>query len=57
MLLLPKKSTLTAEDLAAEERQKRIAEKAYGLAEYRNFEAGGELDDWLTAEILTDLDS
>jgi Protein of unknown function (DUF2934) len=32
------------------DRQTRIAEAAYRRAHARNFEAGGELEDWLAAE-------
>jgi hypothetical protein len=36
--------------LSAQDRQTRIAEAAYRRAHARGFEAGGELEDWLTAE-------
>jgi hypothetical protein len=39
-----------AADADAEERQRRIAVKAYLRAERRGFNPGAELDDWLEAE-------
>jgi hypothetical protein len=36
------------------DRQRRIAQVAYAIAERRGFAAGHELDDWLTAERLVD---
>jgi hypothetical protein len=36
--------------------QRRIAERAYYLAERRDFESGHELDDWLEAETSESLD-
>jgi hypothetical protein len=32
------------------DRERRIAERAYQLAEQRGFVPGGELEDWLAAE-------
>lgn len=39
---------------SAEERQARIAEQAYYLAEKRGFCPGQELDDWFMAENMLD---
>ena len=39
---------------AAELRRKHIEELAFALAEQRGFEAGRELEDWLTAEAMVD---
>lgn len=36
--------------LSEDERRRMIAEAAYYRAEQRGFSAGGEVDDWLTAE-------
>lgn len=38
----------------AEEREQMIAEAAYFRAEQRGFTPGGELDDWLEAELAID---
>jgi hypothetical protein len=40
-----------------DEVQRRVAERAYFIAENRQFEAGRELDDWLEAETCESLDS
>jgi len=40
--------------ITAEERQQKIAVAAYFRAEGRNFEPGGELEDWLAAEAQID---
>jgi DUF2934 family protein len=37
-----------------DDRQRRIAQVAYAIAERRGFAAGHELDDWLTAESMVD---
>lgn len=51
-----RKATLTSAklNLAGEDRQQLIAEAAYFRAEQRGFRPGGELDDWLAAEIEVD---
>jgi len=36
--------------------ERRIAERAYYLAERRDFESGHELDDWLEAETSESID-
>ena len=36
--------------LSEDERRRMVAEAAYYRAEQRGFSAGGEVDDWLTAE-------
>jgi hypothetical protein len=50
--------TLAAEQpsaaLSAEERRRMIAEAAYFRAERRGFAVGGELDDWIQAEVEID---
>jgi hypothetical protein len=38
------------------EMERRIAERAYYLAERRDFESGHELDDWLEAETSESID-
>jgi hypothetical protein len=38
------------ENASEPERHSRIAEGAYQRAHARNFEPGGELEDWLSAE-------
>lgn len=40
----------------AEEVKRRIAERAYFLAEKRDFASGHELEDWLEAETCESLD-
>jgi hypothetical protein len=40
--------------VAPEERQRLIAELAYGIAERRGFGPGNELNDWLQAEAEID---
>ena len=40
----------------AEEVKRRIAERAYFLAEKRDFASGHEMDDWLEAETCESLD-
>lgn len=35
---------------STEDRQRRIAERAYQIAERRGFTPGAELEDWLAAE-------
>jgi len=37
-----------------DDRQRRIAQVAYAIAERRGFAAGHELDDWLAAERMVD---
>lgn len=51
-----RKATLASAklNLAGEDRQQLIAEAAYFRAERRGFRPGGELDDWLAAEIEVD---
>lgn len=52
--LFAKKSKSKEKSITEEERQNRIAEAAYYLAEKRCFEPGHEAEDWLTAEGLVD---
>ena len=43
-------STGPDQSVSDPERHSRIAEAAYQRAHSRNFEPGGELEDWLSAE-------
>lgn len=43
-----------AKAIPPEDRQQMIAEAAYYLAERRGFGAGGEVGDWLDAEVIID---
>lgn len=51
--LIEKKSGVKAKGRPASDQQIKIAEAAYYLAEKRGFEPGHELEDWLTAECMT----
>ncbi|HVK75778.1 MAG TPA: DUF2934 domain-containing protein [Kofleriaceae bacterium] len=48
------RSPLPPPGFTPEQRQQRIAELAYQLAEQRGFAPGGEVDDWLAAERMID---
>jgi hypothetical protein len=52
----PPRATLASAklNLEGEDRQRLIAEAAYLRAERRGFQPGGELEDWLAAEIEID---
>jgi hypothetical protein len=44
----------TAAGIDPDLRRKLVATEAYYLAERRGFTAGGELEDWVTAEAMVD---
>ena len=46
----PRKLTSVPAAPLAPDREQRIAERAYQLAEQRGFTPGREMDDWLAAE-------
>jgi hypothetical protein len=46
----PRKLTSVPPSEHHDDRDKRIAERAYQLAALRGFTPGGEVDDWLAAE-------
>lgn len=52
--LVEKKTKGKDHSAAAGERQNRVAEAAYYLAEKRGFEPGKDMEDWFMAEIVID---